>query len=50
MGAKTAYRFELQSRNELIYNDYLSGAAIHELANRYYLSEKSIQRIIRQEK
>lgn len=49
-GSKTAYRFELQSRNELIYNDYLSGAAIHELTNRYYLSEKSIQRIIRQKK
>lgn len=49
-GSKTAYRFELQSRNELIYNDYLSGVAIHELANRYYLSEKSIQRIIRQKK
>ena len=49
-GTKTAYKCELQSRNELIYKDYLSGMAIHELAKRYYLSEKSIQRIIRQKR
>ena len=49
-GARTAYRHELQNRNELIYKDYLSGITIHELATSYYLSEKSIQRIIRQAK
>ena len=49
-GAKTAYRRELQNRNESIYKDYLSGIKIHELAKSYYLSEKSIQRIIRQER
>ena len=48
--ARTAYRHELQNRNELIYKDYLSGITIHELATSYYLSEKSIQRIIRQER
>lgn len=48
--AKTAYRRELQNRNELIYKDYLSGATVYQLANTYYLSEKSIQRIIRQKK
>lgn len=49
-GTKTAYRRELQKRNQSIYTDYLNGICIHELAERYYLSEKSIQRIIRQEK
>lgn len=49
-GAKTTYRRELQSRNDLIYQDYLSGITICELAERYYLSEKSIQRIIRKER
>ncbi len=49
-GAKTSYKCELKKRNQLIYNEYLSGMATYELAERYYLSEKSIQRIIRQEK
>ena len=49
-GTKTAYKRELQNRNEAIYKDYLSGITIHELAKNYYLSEKSIQRIIKQEK
>ncbi len=49
-GASTAYRCELQRRNQLIYQDYLSGKRIRELAEDYYLSEKSIQRIIRIEK
>ena len=47
-GASTAYRDELQTRNASIYRDYLSGTPIPELANNYFLSEKSIQRIIRQ--
>ena len=49
-GARTSYRHELQNRNHRIYRDYLSGGTVDELAVRYYLSEKSIQRIIRQEK
>lgn len=49
-GAKTAYRCELQNRNQSIYKDYLSGMTVCELAKGYYLSEKSIQRIIRREK
>lgn len=49
-GAGTAYRDELQIRNTSIYRDYLSGMPVQELADHYYLSEKSIQRIIRQEK
>ncbi len=49
-GAKTSYRCELQNRNQMIYREYLTGVAKNELAKSYYLSEKSIQRIIRQEK
>jgi len=49
-GTRTAYKRELQSRNQLIYQDYLSGKTVHKLAEDYYLSEKSIQRIIRSEK
>lgn len=49
-GTKTSYRYELQSRNQMIYKEYLSGKTVKELAKDYYLSEKSIQRIIRQEK
>ncbi|MGN0143206.1 MAG: CD3324 family protein [Roseburia sp.] len=49
-GIRTNYRGELQNRNQAIYRDYLSGRKTYELAESYYLSEKSIQRIIRQEK
>ncbi len=49
-GARTSYKHELQKRNQMIYRDYLSGTKIYDLAQSYYLSEKSIQRIIRQEK
>ena len=49
-GTKTAYKCELQTRNELIYKSYLAGMTAGELAKAYYLSEKSIQRIIRQQK
>lgn len=49
-GSKTAYRCELQNRNGSIYKDYLSGMTVRELASSYYLSEKSIQRIIKQER
>ena len=49
-GAKTTYKSELRDRNRSIYKDYLSGMAVCELAERYHLSGKSIQRIIRLEK
>ena len=49
-GSSTSYKGELQRRNRLIYKDYLNGTKVCELAENYYLSEKSIQRIIRQEK
>ena len=49
-GARTSYKCELQNRNHGIYRDYLLGTTIKDLAEKYCLSEKSIQRIIRQKK
>ncbi len=46
-GASTEIKRELHSRNQQIYADYQSGMTVSELARRYYLSVKSIQRIIR---
>ena len=51
-GEKTSTKKELAKRNAKIYFEYSSssGISITQLANKYYLVEKSIQRIIRQEK
>lgn len=49
-GEKTQIRKELQIRNQSIYADYQKGYGATELAEKYYLSEKSIQRIVQQEK
>ena len=49
-GSGTAIRSELRDRNHQIFSEYLSGKSIPALAECYYLSEKSIQRIIREEK
>ena len=49
-GAKTGAKKELRRRNALIYRDYLNGETVSVLASRYYLSDKSIQRIIREMK
>ncbi len=49
-GSGTAIRSELRERNHQIFSEYLSGKSIPALAECYYLSEKSIQRIIREEK
>ena len=46
-GTGTKTRQELQERNQKIYSDHQIGMKVSELAVRYYLSEKSIQRIIR---
>ena len=40
----------LEKRNEQIYSEYLDGCSITQLSAKYYLVEKSIQRIIRQKK
>ncbi|MTK07267.1 MAG: hypothetical protein F8N38_09305 [Hungatella sp.] len=49
-GEGTGAREERKRRDRSIYNDYLSGFCVRILAERYYLSEKSIQRIVLQEK
>ena len=49
-GQDTSTRGELAARNALINADYLSGMSARELADKYFLTEKSIQRILRQMK
>ena len=46
-GTKTGTRELLYKRNQEIYAEYLSGVKVAVLAEKYYLTEKSIQRIIR---
>lgn len=48
-GAETSTRNELDNRNRQIYTDYLIGHSPHQLAEKYYLSLKSVQRILRQQ-
>ena len=45
-GDGTNIRQELSARNEKIFDDYQKGIKISQLAGEYFLSEKSIQRII----
>ena len=45
-GEKTQIRRELEERNQEIYAGFQQGHSISDLARDYYLSEKSIQRII----
>lgn len=47
-GSKTLIRQELKKRNASIYSDYLEGNTVSDLALNYFLSEKSIHRIIRE--
>lgn len=49
-GEGTGAREERKLRDLSIYRDYASGICVKMLAERYYLSEKSIQRIVLQEK
>ena len=49
-GEQTTTKKGLARRNEKIYADFLRGSSVKELAEEYFLAEKSIQRIIRQEK
>lgn len=49
-GENTMIRKQLGERNSSIYEDYLQGLSIKELAEKYFLSEKSIQRIICQKR
>jgi Mor family transcriptional regulator len=45
-GEKTKIRKELKERDQKIYTDFQLGYSVSNLATMYYLSEKSIQRII----
>lgn len=49
-GSNTSIRQELKLRNKKIYNDYLSGMDMNTLSASYYLSVKSIERIVLKEK
>lgn len=49
-GENTETLSVLEKRNEQIYSEYLEGHSIIQLSEKYYLAEKSIQRIIRQRK
>lgn len=46
-GEKSGIREKLEKRDQKILDEYISGKAIPDLSREYYLSEKSIQRIIR---
>lgn len=46
-GAGTQTKSDLRNRNRQMYDEYLSGATAEELADRYFLTVKSIRRIIR---
>lgn len=46
-GATTAICEELETRNKQIYEDYLAGYRSVYLSQKYFLSQKSIQRIVR---
>lgn len=49
-GANTATREQLKQRDKEIYRKYTSGISAINLADEYYLSLKSIQRILLKEK
>ncbi|WP_026889263.1 CD3324 family protein [Clostridium beijerinckii] len=49
-GEKSGIKNNLKIRNKEIYEKYIDGATINGLTQEYYLSEKSIRRIISQEK
>lgn len=49
-GAMTSIRKELKIRNRQIYEDYLNGINLNILSEKYFLSLKSIQRIVGQQK
>ncbi len=49
-GEKSGIKNSLKVRNNEIYKKYVDGTTINELTHEYYLSEKSIRRIIGKEK
>lgn len=49
-GTLTETKQELEMRNQRIYEEYEDGMTTSELAEKYYLSVKSIQRIIHEKR
>lgn len=49
-GENTAVRKELEERNAVVYADFQCGISMEQLASKYFLSEKSIQRIVYQKR
>lgn len=49
-GEKSGIKSNLKIRNNEIYKKYRNGTTINSLTQEYYLSEKSIRRIITEEK
>lgn len=47
-GTSTGAKQQILARNQEIYQNHCVGMTISELADKYYLSEKSIQRVIRE--
>lgn len=47
-GERTEARKELDARNNAICREHKEGISVPRLSQKYYLTEKSIQRIIRQ--
>lgn len=46
-GSSTDTKGKLELRNKCMYAKYQKGVSVKELADEYYLTEKSVQRIIR---
>jgi len=49
-GELSGSRALLDQRNKELYQKYTDGDSIHELSNEYFLSTKSVQRIVRTER
>ena len=49
-GENSGIKDTLKARNSEIYKKYVNGTTINRLTKEYYLSEKSIRRIISEEK
>lgn len=50
MGKTTQIKQRLIHRNTEIFKDYINGCCVMKLSEKYFLSEKSIQRILREMK
>ncbi len=49
-GENSGLKNELIERNTQIYNSFNNGSSVKELANKYYLTQNSIRKIIREYK